>query len=279
MKILFCLLFLVASYAQAETLPVGLSEEDTLNFDCLKEFYPMIDTLEEDASGLWLLFTNGRRVLYAGTGAKSEVDVRQSMEEPYMLEPTRPKTPPGYAPGRKRSYALLKALYGDSKAQVSQQLVTVKALGQTWRFSPAAAKAFLRAAAKLEGKKELASWLVSCGSFMWRKIAGEARLSPHSFGIAFDIGVDRGATYWQWSSLRPHPFQKSYPAEIVAAFEEAGFIWGGKWHEYDLMHFEYRPELICKARKRQGAWRATPQAHLPLSELAVHSGARHCRSE
>ena len=25
-------------------------------------------------------------------------------------------------------------------------------------------------------------------------------------------------------------------------------IWGGKWHEYDLMHFEYRPEIMAKAR-------------------------------
>ena len=46
--------------------------------------------------------------------------------------------------------------------------------------------------------------------------------------------------------------QQSYPAAIVAAFEAEGFIWGGKWHEYDLMHFEYRPELICKARILRG---------------------------
>ena len=37
-------------------------------------------------------------------------------------------------------------------------------------------------------------------------------------------------------------------SEIVRAFEAEGFIWGGKWHEYDLMHFEYRPEIMAKAR-------------------------------
>ena len=37
---------------------------------------------------------------------------------------------------------------------------------------------------------------------------------------------------------------------LCRAFEDAGFIWGGKWHEFDLMHFEYRPELICKAKRR-----------------------------
>ena len=48
----------------------------------------------------------------------------------------------------------------------------------------------------------------------------------------------------------------------MAAFENEGFIWGGKWHEYDLMHFEYRPEIICKARVLQG------QGHLPATEIA-----------
>ena len=98
------------------------------------------------------------------------------------------------------------------------------------------------------------------GGFAWRRIAGENRLSPHAFGIAFDISPGI-ATYWRWSKLRPHPLQKSYPASIVAAFENEGFIWGGKWHEYDLMHFEYRPEIICKARVLQG------QEHLPATEI------------
>jgi len=46
----------------------------------------------------------------------------------------------------------------------------------------------------------------------------------------------------------PHPMQYTYPSAVVAAMEEQGFIWGGKWREYELMHFEYRPELIYKAR-------------------------------
>ena len=89
--------------------------------------------------------------------------------------------------------------------------------------------------------------LVSNGGFTWRRVAGEDYLSPHAFGIAIDISPGR-ATYWRWSPQRPHPLQKTYPAAIVEAFERQGFVWGGKWHEYDLMHFEYRPEIICKAR-------------------------------
>jgi hypothetical protein len=35
--------------------------------------------------------------------------------------------------------------------------------------------------------------------------------------------------------------------------ERFGFIWGGKWHHFDGMHFEYRPELILYARLVQEA--------------------------
>ena len=27
-------------------------------------------------------------------------------------------------------------------------------------------------------------------------------------------------------------------------------IWGGKWHRFDIMHFEYRPEIILQAKKK-----------------------------
>jgi hypothetical protein len=30
---------------------------------------------------------------------------------------------------------------------------------------------------------------------------------------------------------------------VIKAFEDEGFIWGGKWEQYDNMHFEYRPEM------------------------------------
>ena len=38
-----------------------------------------------------------------------------------------------------------------------------------------------------------------------------------------------------------------FPREIVTAFEKQGFIWGGKWAHFDILHFEYRPELIIKS--------------------------------
>ncbi|MBQ7739310.1 MAG: M15 family metallopeptidase [Desulfovibrionaceae bacterium] len=227
------------------------------------ESYPDIWGVQEDIQGIWLIFKNGERVLYSQNSnniyenslntSPLSVDVKRSMEQPYVLEPERPETPEGYAPGRKRSYALFSALYGKTKAQVQANLRPVRILGGHWSFVPQAAEAFKEASlaimTKLAQDRSLKSWLKGNGSFCWRKIAGESVLSVHSFGIAFDIGVGHGATYWRWCKKRPHPLQKTYPSAIVASFEEAGFIWGGKWHEYDLMHFEYRPELICKAKR------------------------------
>jgi len=43
-------------------------------------------------------------------------------------------------------------------------------------------------------------------------------------------------------SFAYYPNQIPWP--IILIFEKYGFIWGGKWHHYDTMHFEYRPELF-----------------------------------
>lgn len=259
----------------AADLPAGLDDAARVDFYCLRRAYPQITNMTTDAQGQWLVFNDGRRVLYdAAPGAASlagsqesewVVNVRASMAEPYPLEPQRPDTPLGVSPGRRRSYDLLQALYGSTPKAVGGHLVQARLLGQHLHLSPAAAQAMNRANANLAPQAaqepRLKTLLKMDGGFAWRRIAGENRLSPHAFGIAFDISPGI-ATYWRWSKLRPHPLQQSYPSAIVAAFENEGFIWGGKWHEYDLMHFEYRPEIICKARVWQGL------EPLPIQELS-----------
>jgi hypothetical protein len=96
----------------------------------------------------------------------------------------------------------------------------------------------------------LAAWIFPLkGSYNRRDIAGTDRLSPHSWGIALDL---HKGTYWRWSRVSGPmellALRSAYPWEIIAAFEEQGFIWGGKWYHFDTMHFEYRPELLARAR-------------------------------
>jgi hypothetical protein len=86
------------------------------------------------------------------------------------------------------------------------------------------------------------------GGFAWRPVRGTSRPSAHSFGIAVDLGGAR-ADYWRWTRPLPdgsRPWRNRLPLAIVDVFERHGFIWGGKWHHFDTMHFEYRPELLAR---------------------------------
>ena len=88
----------------------------------------------------------------------------------------------------------------------------------------------------------------ACGTYNYRLVSGTGRLSPHSYGIAIDLKSDR-KDYWKWSS--PEDGTKrvnQYPKELVEAFEKNNFVWGGKWGHFDILHFEYRPEIILKAK-------------------------------
>ena len=103
------------------------------------------------------------------------------------------------------------------------------------------AKSFIASIARIEG-------------YNWREIADTPSRSNHSWGIAIDIlpkNWGRKNIYWNWVSywnanwmLIPLNRRWMPPASVISAFEEEGFIWGGKWLLWDDMHFEYRPELI-----------------------------------
>ncbi len=71
------------------------------------------------------------------------------------------------------------------------------------------------------------------------------RTSGHAYGIAVDINGD--LFYFAGSHRdEPYCYRNNVPQFLVDIFERNGFIWGGRWHSYDAMHFEYRPELLQK---------------------------------
>lgn len=111
-------------------------------------------------------------------------------------------------------------------------------------------------AALLSKRPQLRQYLFPLGgTFLWRDIAGTSRLSPHSWGIAIDLNP-KHASYWRGKKMAGQGVEilrSRYPQEIVEIFERHGFIWGGKWSHFDLMHFEYRPELIRKWQLSQVA--------------------------
>ncbi len=96
--------------------------------------------------------------------------------------------------------------------------------------------------------------------YNWRDIAETQSRSNHAYGIAIDL-IPRsygGKTpYWLWAPQDDAGWYKTawlnrwVPNKaVVEAFEEEGFIWGGKWTLFDTIHFEYRPEILALAGMR-----------------------------
>jgi peptidoglycan LD-endopeptidase CwlK len=160
-------------------------------------------------------------------------------------------------PGRFRYQPFFEKMYGHTEAEVQANLVEITWLRKSLKKKLLVTKIndvdkHLQAVSdELERYPALIKYVTDpAGTFKWRFIAGTDRLSMHSFGIAIDINLDY-SHYWQWDckcKAENHAltYQNLIDLEVVKIFEKHGFIWGGKWHHYDTMHFEYRPELLLK---------------------------------
>ena len=247
-----------------------LPAEAALDLRALMAAYPdFVLGMERGASGkLKLVLADGARLVYDDGAprtqkqAEESPDIRTMLAQVYPLGPVTEQTSHpqhGFDPGRHRVQAFFLALYGHNEAQVRKHCRAVTFDGHAPLFSTrhgaadALARVWARLAPQVAAHPEWAPVLRPFGGTLcWRNIAATTRLSVHSFGAAIDLNEE--LAYWLTD---PHPETVparvlAFPAEIVAAFEAEGFIWGGKWAAFDLMHFEYRPELILKARLLRG---------------------------
>lgn len=212
--------------------------------------------------GRVMLHFAGRAFLYDDGREKSfnelldQPDMEDMFRQSYPLTNPTGTLPVNFDPGRVRVEAFFKLLYGSSAAEVEKACVSVDFCGHKVRFNSrcGAAQALAAVSKDLEQlfavKPALRIYVAELGgTFTWRLIAGTTRLSNHSFGNAIDLNVAK-SHYWRWDSpAKMAGFsRKSWPTEIIQAFENRGFIWGGKWWHYDTMHFEYRPDLIAYSR-------------------------------
>ncbi len=154
-------------------------------------------------------------------------------------------------PGRARDRAFFDRMYGDCRrGEVEPRLVTVAWLpgdgGQRLRVTSvngvAAALQAVSAEIALLPLELRRAARPSAGAYLCRDARGEHAPSMHAYGAAVDVNV-AWSDYWRWGG---GPWRNRIPAEVVAAFERHGFIWGGRWRHFDTMHFEYRPELGCR---------------------------------
>lgn len=210
---------------------------------------------------LYLVMKNHAKIIYEAGRSKdfeeklNKPDLKDMLDQLYQPGKDQEPFRPDYDPGRFRVDPFFKAVYGTTAAEVNANLVPVSFCGAKVMFNAqnGAAQSLEKVgrelAALLLKRPHLRQYLFPLGgTFIWRDIAGTSRLSPHSWGIAVDLNPRQGS-YWRnikISGIQVEKLRNRYPLEIVELFEKHGFIWGGKWSHFDLMHFEYRPELLRK---------------------------------
>ena len=200
---------------------------------------------------------NGDKIIYDDNTEKSfaqrliNPSLKDQLHDAYVKGKKFPCPPPeNFDPGRYRNMDFFTGMYGKTEQEVADNLVEI-----AWLPKHEGSKIKVTKINDVDKKlsnisqhldqlsEEYTKYVTNIGgTFKWREIAGTKRLSPHSFGIAIDINV-KLSNYWRWAS-QPYTYHNQIPLDIVEIFEQNGFIWGGKWHEYDTMHFEYRPELL-----------------------------------
>ena len=179
---------------------------------------------------------------------------------------------------RSRFNAFNDHLYGvSSRAEADRLMERITFLGKRTRVHPLLVEplervdARVRKAATVDPETQrFLEELFQIHGYNWRNIAGTARRSYHSYGIAVDLLPIRwygGWAYWQWASDGgveewwdlDLSDRWMVPQPVIDAFEAEGFVWGGKWLFFDNMHFEYRPESIIMAQ-HDGRQRERPDA-------------------
>lgn len=205
------------------------------------------------SSGQTLIYDDGLTKTY--DEKINSADIQDMLEQAYPLDD--PATLPSVEqdPGRFRVYAFFDAIYGSTKEATYGNLDKVTYGSQTLKFSKindaalSLQNAVNEAAILVNSDASVGAYLYpSSGTYNYRFISGTTILSMHAYGIALDMKYNN-QDYWQWADpVKAEARYEAYPKALVQIMEDHGFIWGGKWAHYDIVHYEYRPEIILKAK-------------------------------
>lgn len=243
-----------AAQPVARTSPVPLAERVAL----LQRAYP--DLIYAVTNNV-LRLMNNRTVIIRDDSKRRyfaeqrDPDIATQLAQVYPIGKCATGRKPDFDPGRTRSMAFLRAAYGANKYQVTRTTEVVDWFGTPVRFSSrhGAADALRRVRAALRQLPAKLQQAVKrpARTLDWVNVPNMERLSVHAFAIAIELRPEV-ADHWLKNRVGPRRkrirYRNRVPAEIVAAFERHGFIWGGRWHRYETGHFEYRPAMIAIAR-------------------------------
>lgn len=247
------------SVVNAESAYEIIMKQDILSI--MMAYSDYIAGVEKTNERVYILTAKGNKIIYDDMKVKNSdekmdnSDIQDVLEEIYPLNMPKGLSDVNCDPGRFRCYSLLNEVYGNSEHEVNSNLVGVYAPYNKYQFNKnnGAAEALGNAMKEL---KELAAVNSKVGSligsingtFNYRVISGTGKLSPHAYAIAIDL-ASSPSDYWKWASREAGEKRVLYyPQELVETFEKYNFVWGGKWGHFDTLHFEYRPEVLIKAR-------------------------------
>jgi hypothetical protein len=81
--------------------------------------------------------------------------------------------------------------------------------------------------------RNLWRWITDCGgAYALRSVRGGTRLSAHSWAAAIDFNTAR------YPLGKPADYKDAFVVKVVPVFEEAGWVWGGRWARPDVQHFQ-----------------------------------------
>lgn len=223
---------------------------------------------------------SGKKIIYDDKLEKTHEqklnnpDLQDMLEQIYPLNQITNIMDKTFDPGRARHYELLNEVYGSSKSSIEKNLISLKYGYTNYQFnSKNNANISLDTVLKeliplAKNRPDISSILYpASGTYNYRVISGTGRLSPHAYGIAIDLKSDK-RDYWKWTSIEEGQKRLlDYPEDLVKSFENNNFVWGGKWGHFDILHFEYRPEIILKA-KYFGNWNSSNKWYdgVPIEE-------------
>ncbi|MDB2124013.1 MULTISPECIES: M15 family metallopeptidase [Clostridium] len=210
---------------------------------------------------VYCVMTSGKKILYDDKKEKTHdeklanADLQDTLEQIYPLNIIENIMEKNFEPGRIRNYELLNEVYGSSKIAIEKNLKPLKYGYTNYQFNSknnaniSLEKALKEVIPLAQSRNDIGAILYpASGTYNYRIISGTGRLSAHSYGIAIDLKSDL-RDYWKWASPEKGRSRLlEYPRELIEAFENNNFVWGGKWGHFDILHFEYRPEIIIKAK-------------------------------
>ena len=234
--------------------------EVTILLQIYGDYFQKIEEREGDIAFLindsWVYYRNGKML------CKEHFQDEDRYESIFYDYPIGRLTKiPSYREIPRRASDFLDQLFGKTEIQIRKhgQLVSFlnhKAFVNCICIEPLkeVEKQIIQSAEKDPEVKAYIDNLYILYSFQTKKVIGSQNVSNHSYGLAIDLvprSYHRKHVYWKWSAVLDKKWPQislnrrwSPPQGVIDAFERNGFVWGGKWSHFDMIHFEYRPEII-----------------------------------